>query len=1268
MNFFARMTKYLAYFLAVIIVIAATMVSIGRLLTPYLNEHRAQFQTFASELLHAPIEIGHVHISWNVYVPELTFEKVTVLDKETAKPAFEIDYVKINLSIFKSLIQRKPVLSYIKVAGLDVTVHEEIKGQMNIVGFGNFSISDNLTGAQREANTVLAWILSQPALVLDDIDIKFIPLAGKDRHLTLYKLSLRNSKNHHVLKGHATLHQDIPTSVTFALSTNGDISDFSKINLHAYLYFEGVILPQWFSDQTWHDLKVKQGLASAKIWADWNRGAWQKVQTQFQIYELELFSKVTKKTQFITRLSGHVGWRIEGDQQIIAGEDIFMDLPEHLWPSSRFYVKMPKDLQTPGDISLQLGYIDLHDVLDALIGSDFLSTETEKKILSLNPNGEIHDLNMQIKDRENWLNNPISAEFINLSLNSFEQFPGIKNLTGEVHWDGKKGDFFLNSQNTQIEYQKLFAKPLNFSEINGKVMMQKNADQTLEVKGNNIRIKNNDLDLNTRFTFIQPQNDSPIVDVESQFSMKDTSRIDDYLALKTFEPELNAWIKQAFHQGKITDAKLILQGQLKDFPFKENNGKFFLKLNIDDLHFNYAPGWPAILHTKGEITFAGPSLQIDIASGQILDVPIEKVHGEIPYIGPEEPQILTITAPSTRGDLSQGLQLIMNSPLEEKLGKELSSLKMSGPMDLNLALQIPLKKPHETKVQGEIKSSAALVQLADADLSIDHVAGTFYFTEDELRADALQAVFAGFPMTINIATVNQSIKINAQSQLNASLLYRMIPYEPLPKILQGTTGFLAEVVIPQKGANKITLRSDLKGMTVNLPGIFNKKAEDATDFIATAETPEGLPMKTTMVFGKILSTAITFKKNVEGYQFVGGEIRFNGNSTANIQTQPGFFISGQFDTLDWDVLQSYIPDHPKDNSNSLLKYLRAMDIRANKILGFSQKLTNARVQMAKSPQQLSVNVNSAELQGQFIIPDVKSVPIKVNLQYLYLSPVAGTSNKNESFNPKILPPISFVGNEVRYGGKSFGRVAFNVQPSANGLQIKSLRADSPIYHVDASGEWLRDRTRLQGNLTTKDIAKLLKHFNDTSSSLVGSDGKATFDLRWDDEPFNPSIATMSGNASIKLGAGRIINLDKSTNAKMGLGRLLNILSVESLTRRLSLNFSDLTQSGFNFDSMTGDFNLKNGNAYTENALVAGNVARIQLKGRIGLAAKDYNMQMSVTPHVTGSLPVVAAIAVNPLVGLAAWAVEKIASNAVGSAATHRYTVTGTWDNPVWKEK
>jgi uncharacterized protein YhdP len=136
---------------------------------------------------------------------------------------------------------------------------------------------------------------------------------------------------------------------------------------------------------------------------------------------------------------------------------------------------------------------------------------------------------------------------------------------------------------------------------------------------------------------------------------------------------------------------------------------------------------------------------------------------------------------------------------------------------------------------------------------------------------------------------------------------------------------------------------------------------------------------------------------------------------------------------------------------------------------------------------------------------------------------------------------------------------------------------------------------------------------------------------------------------------------------MDIGRMLSIFSLQTIPRRLSLDFSDVFQKGYSFDSLRGDFVIQNGEVKTNNMRFDGPVAKIGINGSIGLKNKNYNFILAVTAHVTSSIPIAATLLTgNPLIGLGAFAVNTVLGSKMSGVTSNYYSVTGPWDNPVWK--
>ncbi len=101
-----------------------------------------------------------------------------------------------------------------------------------------------------------------------------------------------------------------------------------------------------------------------------------------------------------------------------------------------------------------------------------------------------------------------------------------------------------------------------------------------------------------------------------------------------------------------------------------------------------------------------------------------------------------------------------------------------------------------------------------------------------------------------------------------------------------------------------------------------------------------------------------------------------------------------------------------------------------------------------------------------------------------------------------------------------------------------------------------------------------------------------FDLNWVGSADGRSDERGVGPCATGLGQG------PNRRPQTGAGRVLGLASVAALPRRLALDFSDLTDKGLAFDTVRGDFDLRDGNAYTENVLVKGPAAEIGLIGRV----------------------------------------------------------------------
>ena len=92
--------------------------------------------------------------------------------------------------------------------------------------------------------------------------------------------------------------------------------------------------------------------------------------------------------------------------------------------------------------------------------------------------------------------------------------------------------------------------------------------------------------------------------------------------------------------------------------------------------------------------------------------------------------------------------------------------------------------------------------------------------------------------------------------------------------------------------------------------------------------------------------------------------------------------------------------------------------------------------------------------------------------------------------------------------------------------------------------------------------------------------------------------------------------------------------------------------------------LEKGTSYTDDMLLSSTVADISIVGSADLVAQTFDYEFVVRPGVSKTLPVIGAIAGGPVGAAAGLALQAILRDALGEAAEARYTIGGTWEDPL----
>jgi uncharacterized protein (TIGR02099 family) len=265
-----------------------------------------------------------------------------------------------------------------------------------------------------------------------------------------------------------------------------------------------------------------------------------------------------------------------------------------------------------------------------------------------------------------------------------------------------------------------------------------------------------------------------------------------------------------------------------------------------------------------------------------------------------------------------------------------------------------------------------------------------------------------------------------------------------------------------------------------------------------------------------------------------------------------------------------------------------------------------------------------------------------------------------------IPSLDIVAENFELFDKKLGRLELLASNSVDGngrnWSINKLNLKSPDAQFNATGKWLlrenANITNLNYVLEIADSGELLERL-DYPDVMRGGKGRLEGNIQWNGLPFLMDMPSLSGQVKMKLEAGQFLQ-DVPAAAK-----LLGVLSMQSLPRRLTLDFRDVFSEGFAFDNVVGDAVIEQGIARTNNFKMSSINAAVLIEGKADVVKESQDLHVAVIPDLNaGAASVVYALAVNPVIGLGTFLAQLLFRDPLKRAFTYEYTITGPWKNPV----
>jgi uncharacterized protein YhdP len=327
-------------------------------------------------------------------------------------------------------------------------------------------------------------------------------------------------------------------------------------------------------------------------------------------------------------------------------------------------------------------------------------------------------------------------------------------------------------------------------------------------------------------------------------------------------------------------------------------------------------------------------------------------------------------------------------------------------------------------------------------------------------------------------------------------------------------------------------------------------------------------------------------------------------------------------------------------------------------------LRPAHLQATAGGDGLSVRLDGAGAAGTIEWSRQDGGAIRAQFQHLELDaappPPGAPELPGQPFDPAQAPVLDLSCESMQMGEADLGRVSLRTQRIAGGQSLQQLTLHGRQIVATASGRWTRlsgfSDAQIEYSAAIEGAGAVLRGFG-YAENLDGKKADFSGALAWERQPDGLDLAQARGTVALKVSKGTL----RAVNP--GAGRVLGLLNLYALPRRLTFDFHDVVAKGLGFDSLTGSFALADGQARTDDMKIVSPSMRMEMRGRIGLAAHDYDQRVTVYPDVSTSVAVGATLIGGPIAGGVAILAQEIFNKPFNQLGRFSYHVTGSWDNP-----
>ncbi|MBA4255466.1 MAG: TIGR02099 family protein [Polaromonas sp.] len=898
--------------------------------------------------------------------------------------------------------------------------------------------------------------------------------------------------------------------------------------------------------------------------------------------------------------------------------------------------------------------------------------------------------------------------------------PGVSGATVDFDMTQQGGKAQVSLTQGHLGFPGVFEEPtIPMDKLSAELRWQQDGE-ALQAQFHNVRFANADLQGQASGSWhtSDPATSSGksrfpgVLQLNGQLTRGKGERVHRYLPLVIAHPA-RAYVKESILSGHTKDVRFHVAGDLWDMPFKDNHrGEFRIAAKVSQVDYAFVPPslmtpdrpkWPVLKQAEGELVFEGASMALSVTKAGVADAAGLKVTRAKARIADMSSHAVVEVDASLEGPLTDALGVVSRSPLADMTGGALRWAKGSGSANVQFGLTVPLAQVDKTTVKGQVVLTGNDIQITPDTPLLGRARGRIDFSDQGFQVTQASARLLGGELQFSggmRAKDGSGMQFRGQGIATADGL-RQASYLGVAAAMasqaSGSASYAAQLNVVG-GVPELAIQSNLQGLGLDLPAPLNKPADAAWPLRYSNQlrpTPVG---PSTDVTSFTLSSpqspllSITLHHEQGNQPLRRGLVQV-GTAAALTPALPakGLAVHVAWPSLNADAWQNTLTrmaaepmpaQHPGTTTDlgELVPLPDRVVLETPSLMAMGKHLHDVNLDANRHGDRWVGRVQAQELAGQLSYQPAttrQSAHVVARLDRLTLNashePPPVASPPVADVQPQALPSLDVQVKALELDHVALGQLDLQAtnRQTDNGpreWRLTQLSLRVPEAQLSATGNWAAvgaqsgrtpgaRRTALQFKLEVEDAGALLTRFG-MPGVFRGGKGLLDGTLGWLGAPHDLHTPSLSGQVKLDLAAGQFLKADP------GLAKLLGVLSLQSLPRRLALDFRDVFTQGFAFDFVRGDARIDQGVMFTNNLQMKGPNAAVLMEGQADIQHETQDIRALVVPEINAGTASLIATVINPAVGLGTFLAQAVLRQPIIQASTQTFRIHGTWADPL----